>query len=69
MGNFLVCHTFAALVNKLLIPPSAIDNPEMRKFFERGKKVGATEVVTRDGDVWLIDNYVMIAPDVCFGVE
>lgn len=62
MGNFLACHTFAALVNKLIVPPVAIGNDDLMALFERGEKVKGTEVVKRDG--WLIDNYVMIAPDV-----
>ena len=64
MGNFLACHTFAALVNKLIVPPVAINNPGIADFFERGRKVKDTECVTRPNDAWLIDNYVMIAPDV-----
>ena len=64
MGNFLVCHTLAALVNKLLIPPVAINDRNFRNLIERGEKDVDTEVVTREGENWLIDNYVMIAPDV-----
>lgn len=62
MGNFLACHTFAALVNKLIVPPSVINDPDLLKLFERGKKIGGSEAVERDD--WLVDNYVMIAPDV-----
>ena len=64
MGNFLACHTFAALVNKLIIPPVAIGNPGFLALLERGKKGTKTEVVARPKDNWLIHNYVMVAPDV-----
>ena len=64
MGNFLACHTFAALVNKLIIPPVAVGSQNMLDLLERGNKAQNTEAVIRpDGD-WLIDNYVMLAPDV-----
>lgn len=64
MGNFLACHTFAALVNKLLVPPLALKDPNLGILFERGNKVGATEEITKDDANWLIDTYIMIAPDV-----
>lgn len=69
MGNFLACHTFAALVNQLLIPPIAVEKPELMDLFKRGtvedgtREVGS-EVISKDDDKWLIDTYVMIAPDV-----
>ena len=63
MGNYLACHTFAALVDKQIVPQVAIQNPDVLKYFDRGIKTGNSEHVTRP-DGWLIDNYVMIAPDV-----
>ena len=63
MGNFLACHTLAALVDKHIVPPDAVGNQEILDLFERGTKEHPTS-----GEIcrhaWLIDNYVMIAPDV-----
>ena len=63
MGNFLACHTLAALVDKHIVPPDAVGNTTILDLFERG-----TEMDPTSGEVcrnaWLIDNYVMIAPDV-----
>lgn len=64
MGNYLACHTFAALVDKHIVPASAVENPDGMPFLEREEKDADTENVTRDNDAWLIDNYVMLAPDV-----
>ena len=62
MGNFLACHTLAALVNKLIVPAVAPKHKKILPLFERGKKDVNTECVKRDA--WLIDNYVMLAPDI-----
>ena len=62
MGNFLACHTFAALVNELMAPPSAAGDEDLMKLFQRGHKKANSEVVQRDD--WFVDTYVMIAPDV-----
>ena len=62
MGNYLACHTFAALVNELILPPSAAGDQDLMNLMKRGKKVKNTEAVQRDD--WLVDTYVMIAPDV-----
>ena len=64
MGNFLACHTFADLVNKLTIPPVAVNSPDLLALLERGNKNTDTEVVSRPEDDWLIHNCVMVAPDV-----
>ena len=64
MGNFLACHTFASLVNKLIVPPPAVESRMILDLLERGDKEVNSEVVTRSDDAWLIDNYVMLAPDV-----
>lgn len=64
MGNFLACHTFPALVDKHIVPASAVENPNIMQLLERGEKDTDTENATRDNDVWLVDNYVMLAPDV-----
>ncbi len=61
MGNFLACHTLAALVNKHSVPYGA-SGDEMTALFERGTKKDDSEEVERED--WLIDNYVMLAPDV-----
>ena len=61
MGNFLACHTLAALIDKHLVPAAAVGNENIMTLFDRGPR-NAQEQVTRDN--WLIDNYVMIAPDV-----
>lgn len=62
MGNYLACHTFAALVDQHIVPSGIIENPNVRQFIEREERAEDTENVTRDE--WLIDNYLMIAPDV-----
>ena len=62
MGNYLACHTFAALVDQHIVPSGVIENPTVRRFIERKERAEDTENVTRDE--WLIDNYLMIAPDV-----
>ena len=62
MGNFLACHTFAALVNELIIPPDVASDEKLTMMIRRGKKEDNSEDVNRDD--WLIDTYVMIAPDV-----
>ena len=64
MGNFLACHTFASLVNKLTVPPVAIGKRKIMDLLKRGQKNGNTETVSRPNDAWLVDNYVMVAPDV-----
>ena len=74
MGNFLACHTFVALVNELMVPPAAIDNEGLNKLIKRGEKKADSEDVERND--WLVDTYVMIAPDIerrhitkCAGAE
>ena len=62
MGNFVACHTLAALVNKHFLPHGA--TPQHIALFARGNSKGGSEDVKRDNDEWLIDNYVMIAADV-----
>ena len=62
MGNFLACHTFAALVNELMVPPPAAGDKDLMKLFERGTKIVDSEEVERTD--WFVDTYVMIAPDV-----
>ena len=61
MGNFLVCHTLAALVDKHLVPADAVGKQHILKLFDRVGRNGQGPI-TRDK--WLINNYVMIAPDV-----
>ena len=62
MGNFLACHTFAALVNELMVPPRAARDEDFMKLLQRGDKKTNSEVVERNN--WFVDTYVMIAPDV-----
>ena len=66
MGNFVACHTLAALVNKHLVPSVAVGNERLLRLFERGEAGHSDdpEHVERRDDEWLIDNYVMLAPDV-----
>ena len=61
MGNFLACQTLAALVNKHCVPQGGTGD-KMTALFERGEKKDDGEEVQRED--WLIDNYVMLAPDV-----
>ena len=77
MGNYVACHTLAALVNKHLVPPVAMGDQWMLGLFERRETSHPDdrEHVKRRDDEWLIDNYVMLAPDVerrhvtkCLGV-
>ncbi len=55
MGNYLACNTFKALIKEDVIPASFVGNDDLMKLIQRvdGKR-----------ESWLIDNYVMIAPDV-----
>jgi hypothetical protein len=70
MGNFLACHTFAGLINEEFAPPAHFMNANIRTLLKRGnkktKRVGGKTVtleeITRPD--WLIDTFVMIAPDV-----
>ena len=69
MGNFVACHTFAALVNKLIVPAVALEGTDgerrrLKKILERAKRPSGSEEVKRADTDWLIDSYVMIAPDV-----
>ena len=61
MGNFLACHTLAALVDKHLVPVDAVGKKDIMRLFDRGKRNPQGQLTRKD---WLIDNYVMIAPDV-----
>ena len=49
-------------MNKLIVPSVALEHEEILPLFERGEKDADTECVKRDA--WLIDNYVMLAPDI-----
>lgn len=60
MGNYLICHTLASLVNEQFEPPGIA--PELRKLVTRRHRKDTGEDVSRDQ--WLVDNYVMVAPDV-----
>ena len=60
MGSFLACHTLAALVEKRVVPHGT--TKKVAPLFDRGKKRHDSEHVDRAS--WLIDNYVMLAPDV-----
>ena len=62
MGNYLACHMFAALVDDHIVPAAAVNNHHLMGLLERGKRDHNTENVERDS--WLVDNYVMLAPDV-----
>ena len=77
MGNFLACHAFAALVNKRVVPPVAVPGPGnedgepaesgesgILELFNRGERIKGSEEVRRKDDAWLVENFVMIAPDV-----
>ena len=63
MGNYLICHTLAALIDKQLVPVDAVGNSDVMPLFDRDRgRRDAQGRLTRKN--WLIDNYVMIAPDV-----
>ena len=59
MGNYLACHALAAVIDEHTIPGAA---KKIRCVLGRGAKCKESETVSRDA--WLIDNFVMIAPDV-----
>ena len=59
MGNFLACHTLAALVDKHSVPHGA--TKKEIALFKRGERTDSEDVKR---EKWLIDNYVMLAPDV-----
>ena len=66
MGNFLACHTFADLVEEVIVPPAVVQKDKQRKLgrevLTRARRAKGTEVVERED--WLVDTYIMIAPDV-----
>ena len=59
MGNYLACHALAAIIDEYMVPRRA---EKILKQLFRGPKFAGSEVVRRDS--WLIDSFVMIAPDV-----
>ena len=59
MGNYLACHALAAIIDEHTIPGAA---EKIKCVLGRGDKCKNSETVSRDA--WLIDNFVMIAPDV-----
>ena len=60
MGNYMACHTLKGLVNEEFFPVKV--SRKVKPLLQRGAKVGKTEQVKRDD--WLIDVFVMLAPDV-----
>ena len=60
MGNYMACHTLKGLVNEEFVPVKVSRN--VRPLLQRGTKERGTEQVRRDD--WLIDVFVMLAPDV-----
>ena len=60
MGNYLACHALAALVDEQSEPAGIKE--ETRSLLRRQPRDKGKETVERDD--WLVDNYVMIAPDV-----
>lgn len=61
MGNYLACHTLKGLVNEEFFPIKV--DVAVKPLLERGSKAEGTEEVNRQGD-WLVDVFVMLAPDV-----
>jgi len=62
MGNFLACHTFAALVNEKICPPAFIGEEKYQKLIKRQSRPPGAEEVEREE--FFIEKYIMIAPDV-----
>ena len=60
MGNYMACHTLKGLVNEEFVPIEVDRNIE--HLLTRGDKEEETEEVRRSD--WLIDVFVMLAPDV-----
>lgn len=62
MGNYMACHTLKGLVNEEFVPVGAsrVVKPSLTR--RRGSKLTASEAVQRTD--WLIDVFVMLAPDV-----
>ena len=59
MGNYLACHALAAIIDEHTIPGAS---EKIRCVLGHGDKCKNSETVSREA--WLIDNFVMIAPDV-----
>lgn len=59
MGNFLACHTFAAILGEHFVP---LRGDKIRRLLQR--KPDDSQNGTGNGADWLVDNYVMLAPDV-----
>ena len=62
MGNLLACHTLAGLVDQQFVPLRA--DERITGLLERRDIVNDGEEVQAKQDEWLIDNYIMLAPDV-----
>ena len=60
MGNYMACHTLKGLVNEEFVPVKVSRN--VKPLLQRGTKERGTEQVRRRD--WLIDVFVMLAPDV-----
>ena len=61
MGNYVACHTLKGLVNEEFVPLK-VSRSMKKRWLDRGAKEKETEQVRRDD--WLIDVFVMLAPDV-----
>jgi esterase/lipase superfamily enzyme len=64
MGNYVACHTFKDLINKVVIPPDVVGDQTLTPLLERKERApgdGVEDVVGKD---WFVDTFVMIAPDV-----
>ena len=59
MGNYMACHTLKGLVNEEFVPVGV--NGQTRPLLARGGKADDERVDRQD---WLIDVFVMLAPDV-----
>lgn len=64
MGNYVACHTLAALVNEVVFPPSARDDKKVAAMLQRGPRLEGGDGEQIERNDWLVDTFVMIAPDV-----
>ena len=63
MGNYLACHTLKGLVNEES-SPTKVNRTVKPLLKRRPKEKGTEKVKVKECEDWLIDAFVMLAPDV-----
>lgn len=66
MGNLLACHALSHLLDGQFHSCNSSETGDIKKLLVRGNRAKRNGIETEqvERDRWLVDNYVMIAPDV-----